>query len=220
MSCISNAEDILQVMQMMRNKPDEEYVYLIQEAQGLVAMKDRFSEHVKKAAAISCIVLKYIVDKSYNDLAPTIEIYNNFLPAGSDVQVKSEFLLWKKRWTNIVTETSCIPLSPSSSSNTATIKMKQKEEIVLPDTVIDAYAVCSEAFYPSVKILLKIFATLPVTTAERTFSVLKLLKTYLRSTMSETRLNGLAMMYIYRDVDINVDTVIDEFAKSNRRLIF
>ncbi|CAF1227009.1 unnamed protein product [Rotaria sordida] len=267
MNCISNIEDILQVMQMMRNEPDEEYNYLFQEAQHLgkytetviempritkrqinrdnipassaydyfklnifiplldhflVAIKDRFSEHVKKAAAISCLVPKYIVDKSYDDLTPAIEIYNNFLSAGSDVQVKSEFLLWKKRWMNIVTETISTPLSPSSSSNTTTIKMKQKQEIVLPDTVIHAYAACPEAFYPNIKILLKIFATLPVTTAttERTFSVLKLLKTYLRSTMSETRLNGLAMMYIYRDVDINVDAVIDEFAKSNRRLVF
>ncbi len=31
---------------------------------------------------------------------------------------------------------------------------------------------------------------------ERSFSTLKLLKTYLRSTMSENRLNGLAIMYM------------------------
>ena len=40
------------------------------------------------------------------------------------------------------------------------------------------------------------------------------------STMSETRLNGLAMTYIYRHIDHDVDTVLDEFAKSNRRLTF
>lgn len=42
----------------------------------------------------------------------------------------------------------------------------------------------------------------------------------MRSTMSETRLNGLALMYIYRDIDVDVETVIDEFAKSDRRLTF
>jgi hypothetical protein len=38
-----------------------------------------------------------------------------------------------------------------------------------------------KTFYPNIKISLKIFATLPVTTAtaERAFSVLKVLKTYL-----------------------------------------
>ena len=124
--------------------------------------------------------------------------------------------------TNFVTESNSTILSLSSVSNKVTPKMKRKEQGPLPDTIIDAYVACPEAFYPNIKILLKIFATLPVTTAttERTFSVLKLLKTYLRSTMCETRLNGLAMMYIYRDRDLVVDTVIDEFAKSNRRLIF
>ena len=57
-------------------------------------------------------------------------------------------------------------------------------------------------------------------TVEQTFSVLKLLKSYLRSTMSENRLNGLAMMHIYRDFDVNIDSVIDQFSKSNRRLVF
>ena len=38
--------------------------------------------------------------------------------------------------------------------------------------------------------------------------------------MSQARLNRLATMYIYRNVDVNIDALIDEFAKSNRRLVF
>ncbi|CAF4076513.1 unnamed protein product [Rotaria sp. Silwood2] len=106
-------------------------------------------------------------------------------------------------------------------NNTTSVTMKRKEQVSLPDTAIDAYVQCAEAFYPNIKVLLQMFSTLPVTTAstERTFSVLKLLKTYLRSTMSQTRLNGLAMMYIYRNLTVNVDSVIDDFAKPNRRLL-
>jgi hypothetical protein len=33
MTCISNIEDILQVIQMIRDEPDEEYKYLFEEAQ-------------------------------------------------------------------------------------------------------------------------------------------------------------------------------------------
>jgi len=44
----------------------------------LVAIKDRFSEHVKKAAAISAIIPQYIADKSYDDLAPAVEICQKF----------------------------------------------------------------------------------------------------------------------------------------------
>ena len=48
---------------------------------------------------------------------------------------------------------------------------------------------CDKRFYPNIHDLLKIFATLPVSsaTAERSFSALKYLKSYLRSTMSEDR---------------------------------
>ena len=163
----------------------------------LVSIKDRFNEHVKKAAAISSILPQYMANKNYDDLAPALEIYQKFLP-GSPAEIKSEFLLWKKRWTQISTDNDSNSLSPSSISNYNSPTTKRKEKTILPDTAIDAYIECSEAFYPNLKILLKIFSTLPVSTStvERTFSVLKLLKSYLRSTMSENRLNGLAMMQI------------------------
>ncbi|CAF3903434.1 unnamed protein product [Rotaria sordida] len=98
--------------------------------------------------------------------------------------------------------------------------MKRKQQIFLPDTIIDTYAACPEAFYPNMKVVLKICTTLLMTTVtiKQTFSVLKLLKTYLRSTMLETRLHGLAMIYIYRDLVLNIDVGIDEFGKSNRQL--
>jgi hypothetical protein len=91
------------------------------------------------------------------------------------------------------------------------------------NNAIDAYVSCNGTFFPNIKVLLQIYATLPVTTAtgERSFSTLKLLKTYLRSTMSESRLNGLAMMYIHAMVNIDIEQVIDKFSKrKNRKLEF
>lgn len=46
---------------------------------------------------------------------------------------------------------------------------------------------CSKTDFPNIYFLIKIFCTLPVSTAtpERSFSTLKRLKTYLRSTMNE-----------------------------------
>jgi 20S proteasome alpha/beta subunit len=51
--------------------------------------------------------------------------------------------------------------------------------------------------------MLQIFATLPVTTATggKSFIALKYLKNYLRSTMTEDRLNDLAHLYINRDTE-------------------
>ena len=92
-----------------------------------------------------------------------------------------------------------------------------------PGQVMDALIVANElGTYPCVTLLLRIFATLPVTTAtsERPFSALKYIENYLRSTMTQDRLNDLAHMYINRDVELNYDDVIDEFSRVNRRLDF
>jgi hypothetical protein len=65
-----------------------------------------------------------------------------------------------------------------------------------------------EEIYPNLAIALRILLTLPVSVAsgERSFSKLKLIKNYLRSTMSQDRLNGLAMISIEHEVADNLDT--------------
>jgi len=69
--------------------------------------------------------------------------------------------------------------------------------------------------FPNVRIVLQICATRSSTTAsnERSFSALKRLKTYLRSTMLAERLNGLALMNVHQDIEIPTDIIIDNFAK-------
>lgn len=75
--------------------------------------------------------------------------------------------------------------------------------------------------YPNLYTLYKIFYTLPVSsaTAERSFSRLKLLKTYLRSTMTEDRLSNLAILSIESNIaqTINFDKVISTFASMKKR---
>ena len=75
--------------------------------------------------------------------------------------------------------------------------------------------------YPNVRNLLRIAVTLPLTScsAERCFSAMKILKSRLRSTMLDERLNGLALMYIHKDKDIALETVISKFAMNNDRKI-
>jgi hypothetical protein len=70
--------------------------------------------------------------------------------------------------------------------------------------------------------LLLILSTLPVTTAsvERSFSNLRRLKSYLRNRTGEERLTGLALMTIHRNIPVDIENVIEIYAKRNRRLQF
>jgi len=65
---------------------------------------------------------------------------------------------------------------------------------------------------------------MPVTVAstERSFSKLKLLKNYLRSTMSQERLNVLATLCIEKRLldEIDIDNIINDFALRNVRRNF
>ena len=62
---------------------------------------------------------------------------------------------------------------------------------------------------------------MPVTvaSAERSFSKLKLLKSYLRSSLSQKRLNDLTILCIEKNMleNIDVDTIINDFASRNAR---
>ena len=53
--------------------------------------------------------------------------------------------------------------------------------------------------------------------AERSISGIRRLKTYLRSTMKEDRLNGLALLMVHRSMRISIKEVIDVFASTQHR---
>ena len=67
-------------------------------------------------------------------------------------------------------------------------------------------------------VALRTFLTIPVTvaSAERSFSNLKLIKTFLRSTMSQSKLSYLAVISIEKDIGraISYDDLIADFAQN------
>jgi hypothetical protein len=76
-------------------------------------------------------------------------------------------------------------------------------------------------YLPVANIAYRILLTIPVTvaSAERSFSKLKLLKSYLRTTMTQERLNGLATIALENDIleMINYEDIIEDFISRNTR---
>ena len=97
-----------------------------------------------------------------------------------------------------------------------------REEINTPIEILN-YIKTLDSF-SNVYIAYRILLTIPITvvTVERSFSKLKLLKSYLKSTMLQDRLNELVILFIESKVLelFNYKTLINDFtAKKARRLI-
>lgn len=134
-------------------------------------------------------------DSDMERVLKSISVYENDLPS-SIHEVKGELLLWCSYWESI--------------------SLKDR-----PATAIDSISAARSGYYkyPNIQCLLHLLAVLPATscTAERSFSTLRRVKTYLRSTMGQDRLNGLVLLHIHRNIDILPEEVIDKFAREHKR---
>ena len=107
-----------------------------------------------------------------------------------------EFFQWKRRWESV---------------------LKNDR----PSTIASSLKAWGHDMYPNLHVLLRTFATISVTSCEceRLGSVLKRLHTYLRASMGQTRLSGLALLQVNYDANIDMDKVIDIFARKKERAL-
>ncbi|XP_022171524.1 52 kDa repressor of the inhibitor of the protein kinase-like isoform X1 [Myzus persicae] len=155
-------------------------------------LKSRFSDKFVKVIPLEGLIPIHKDSYSTEAILNAAMFYDQDLLSSSDLVLKAEINLWKTKWNKIETN--------------------------IPHTAVTSLPYCEE-YFPNIKILLQLFATLPVSTAtaERSFSTLRRLKNYMRSTMTESRLNGLALLNIHKDKDIDIDKVVDQFSRKKRR---
>ena len=116
----------------------------------------------------------------------------------------------------------CSPDSPNFLEPKSLLPLA--ESYGLDTNLLQAIYSLKEAF-PTLLKLLQITLTIAVSTAtcERSFSALKRIKSYLRSTMSEQRLVDLAVLSIEKDLSqqLSLEEVINQFAgrDKNRRIM-
>jgi hypothetical protein len=161
----------------------------------LTQLRERFEPHGRMCLRIQSLIPQFVDASTFDDLTEALDLYRSDL--GPDSVIEGEFERWKLKWT-------AVAIADRPATAAETIQM------------------CDSFFFPQIYILLQLFLTLPLTsaTAERSFSTMRRLKSYLRSTMGESRLNGLAQMSINRDLPIDPEQVLDELAKKKRRLNF
>ena len=104
------------------------------------------------------------------------------------------------------------------------IERKRKGKPI-PENAIDSLSLVhyNKNLIPAIFRILRIFSTIPITTAtsERRFSTLKRIKTHLRNSMGEERLTGLALISVHgREIQLEPEEIINEMSKSNRKIDF
>lgn len=101
----------------------------------------------------------------------------------------------------------------------------ENEKINNPQKILEfIYSNNLDGNLPNIVIALRILLTLPVSVAsgERSFSKLKIIENYLRSSMSQERLTGLALISIENEIASNLDydELICSFAEKKARIMF
>ena len=118
---------------------------------------------------------------------------------------------------------------PSPSSLLSELKLwkqfwVQKAELgSIPDNLASCRFAADEDVYPNICSLINVACTLPISSceAERSFSGLRRIRTYLRSSMTTDRLAGLALMHLHNDMNIDVEKICEVFiSKNNRRMYY
>ena len=126
-------------------------------------------------------------------IATLYETYQTDLTCNLD-EFKREVARWRTRWS----------ITPRDQ---------------MPTSLCETLDAVNPVLYPPIDTILCIMLTTPVTsaTAERSFSVLRRLKTYVRSTMNNDRLSSLPLMHIHRDFSVDLDKVIEKFVSAKTR---
>ena len=78
---------------------------------------------------------------------------------------------------------------------------------------------CDSDSFPNISVLLQLACTLPVTSCEceRSASVLRRLNNYMRASMGKSRLSHLALLHIHYDANVDLDEVVDCYARLHPR---
>ena len=134
----------------------------------------------------------------------------------SDKQWKQQIISFANEYTHLLPNAAALP-TEMDGWETFWSGIMSKEHRV-PDNIRDAltFIRSKKNWFPNMYAILAIVGTVPSSSnsCERSISKLRLLKSFLRSKMLNDRLNGLALLYIHREIDLDYEEVLDIFARN------
>lgn len=86
--------------------------------------------------------------------------------------------------------------------------VSQTDNSTMPKHALaSALKVADSDFFPNIHEIMRLIYTLPVGSVpcERSFSAMRRLKDWSRSSMTESRLNGLALIYTHKQIEISME---------------
>jgi len=160
----------------------------------IAEMEFRFTNLSLTASKLLFLVPSILCKQNEVDLTEVLNQYADDLlnPDAVDMEIRN----WKRFWSN----------------------MSDQE---LPDSLAEAIKKCDSSRFPNFLVLFKIGCTLPITSCEceRSFSIMRRLRSWLRASMMMDRLSNLALMNIHRDVSVDYDNAVKIFMELHPRRI-
>ncbi|XP_068727873.1 52 kDa repressor of the inhibitor of the protein kinase-like isoform X2 [Montipora capricornis] len=153
-------------------------------------MSSRFGNTQKTAVQLLGLVPSITMSCTDANIDAVSEMYSSDLPNPQTLDV--EYHRWTRKW---------------------------QSERSQPDALQPALEACDADIFPNIHCLLHIACTIPVTSADNELanSTLKLVKGYLRTTMTTERLSGSELMNIHHKKPVDYDAVVQEFAEQQPR---
>ena len=173
-------------------------------------MKERFSEDQRQAQGLLHLLPSVITATTSEDEAiesaavlESLLYYKGDLPF--PMSLGNELRRWNALWHKKKTEPVSAGLVPH-----------------LPDNLLLTLGACDRDSFPNIHYLLVIACTLPISSAEaeRSFSLVRRIKTHLRSTMAEDQLSDLAVIAMHYGEWIPIDDVCRAFIQAHPRKLF
>ena len=162
-------------------------------------LEDRFHGDGRHASVLLCLIPSLILSSE----VPVSDRLDDFLHWEEDLPYSTSLASELRRWQSLW-------------------QQENQDLTSIPSNLLLALGSCDVDAFPNIHRLLVIACTLPITSAEaeRSFSLVRRIKTYTRSMLASEHLSDLAVMSMHYSERISVDEILQAFIQAHPRRIF